>query len=70
MAEQQFTFYWRDGKRTMCVGNDPADALTKVGYGAGAIRALDFYAHGDNKEYVWNPNAHDWVRVGTETVSP
>lgn len=60
---EQFTFYWQDGRRTMCEGASPADALTRVGYGAGAVRALDFYAHGDNKEYVWNPDSRNWHRV-------
>jgi len=60
---EQFTFFWMDGRRTMCEGTDPADALTKVGYGAGAIRALDFYAHGDNKDYIWNPETRNWESI-------
>ena len=68
MEEKQFTFFWLDGKRTMCVGDDPADALTKAGYGGGAVRALDFFAYGDNKDYVWNSNAHEWDSIKQEDL--
>ena len=27
--------------------------MTLAGYGNGAVRALDFYANGDNREYTW-----------------
>jgi hypothetical protein len=57
---KQFTFFWLDGRRTTCEGKTPADALVQVGYGAGAIRALDFYAIGDNNDYNWNPDTRNW----------
>ena len=48
-----YTFYWLDGKRQVLPGSDAADALNRAGYGAGALRALDFHAKGDNDEYAW-----------------
>jgi hypothetical protein len=56
----KFTFYWRDGKREVLDGKDPADAMNKRGYGNGALRALDFYSRGENNEYAWNPTEREW----------
>jgi hypothetical protein len=53
-----FTFYWRDGSRDVLSGADPADALNRAGFGAGAVRALDFHASGDNQEWEWRDK--DW----------
>jgi hypothetical protein len=53
MKENTYTFFWLTGKREVLVGIDPANALTRVGYGQGALRALDFYAEGDNNGYEW-----------------
>ena len=60
---KEFTLYWRDGKREVLRGDSPADAMNRVGYGGGAVRALDFYANGDDKEYVWDASKKDWTRV-------
>lgn len=38
-----YRFHWSSGKTTENRGNDPADALTKLGYGAGAVGALDYW---------------------------
>lgn len=35
-----FTLFWLDGTREAAMNN--------AGYGAGALRALDFYAEGDD----------------------
>lgn len=50
----KYTFYWLDGTRSVLNGNDASDALNKAGIGRGALRALDFYAAGDNKGYEWD----------------
>jgi hypothetical protein len=55
-----FTYYWLTGKREVLQGDDQADALNKAGYGQGAVRALDFWAHDDNNDYVWNPETREW----------
>ena len=59
-GDKQFTLYWRTGKREVVSGRDPAEAMTLAGYGGGAIRALDFYAEGDNHEYSWDSGEREW----------
>jgi len=66
MAETKFTFFWLDGKREVLEGADSADALNRAGYGAGAVRALDFFAHGDNDNYVWDARTGGWERKDRE----
>ena len=39
----KFKLHWPDGKVEVVEGHDIADAFTRAGYGAGAIRALDYY---------------------------
>ena len=55
-----YTLYWLDGKREIVNGYDPADAMNRAGYGAGALRALDFYSSDDCKDYVWNSEKRTW----------
>jgi len=57
----KFTFFWLDGKREVFEGKDPLDALSKAGYGSGAVRALDFYMSGDDNKYIWHD--HKWILV-------
>lgn len=64
----QFTLYWLGGKRQVVEGSDIAAAMMNAGYGAGALRALDFYAPGDDKHWQWDAEARDWQRVITEEV--
>lgn len=59
--DPKFTFYWRTGKRDVLEGRDPAEALTKGGYGGGAIRALDFYASGDDANWTWSKETREWI---------
>lgn len=40
---KNFKLYWLDGTTEVVVGDNIARAMTKAGYGAGAIRALDYY---------------------------
>lgn len=59
----KYTFYWRDGKREVLEGRDPAEAMTLRGYGGGALRALDFYANGDDTDYHWEAESREWRRT-------
>jgi hypothetical protein len=59
----KFTLYWRTGDREVIEGETVARAMTAAGYGGGAIGALDFYAYGDNHEYVWDALSHEWVSM-------
>ena len=38
-----YVFHWRDGERSEGEGETPEDAFTKLGYGAGAVKALDYW---------------------------
>lgn len=60
--QQKFTFFWRDGKREVLTGSDPASALNQAGYGNGALRALDFYSKGCDRSYQWNNETKQWVK--------
>jgi hypothetical protein len=57
---KKFTFYWLTGKREVFEGHDSANALNNAGYSQGALRALDFWANGDDNDYVWNAENHSW----------
>ena len=64
MAE--FTFYWRSGQREVLEGDTPEDAANQAGYGAGAIRALDFWANGNDSDYEWRDG--DWRKAKLVTM--
>lgn len=66
---KKFTLYWRDGKRQVVEGSDPADAMNRAGYGGGAVAALDFYAEGDNHDYRWDAAKRDWVRTSPHPIT-
>ena len=56
----KYTFFWLDGKKEVLEGTTPADALTKAGYGNGAIKALDFFIEGKNNKYIWGDHKYLW----------
>lgn len=58
--DPKFTLYWRDGKREVVQGRNPAEAMTLAGYGGGAVAALDFWASGENDDYEWDAKAREW----------
>ena len=43
MEEKTFILYWLDGKEETVKGRSIREAFTNAGYGAGALRALDYY---------------------------
>ena len=57
---QKFTLYWLDGKREVVEGSGIADAMTRAGYGGGAVRALDFHAKGECSDSVWDAKEKKW----------
>lgn len=57
---QQFTFYWRDGKREVLPGESAPDCLNKAGYGHGAVAALDFWCDGCDHEWEWDETTREW----------
>ena len=40
---KRFRFHWRDGIAHVGSGTDPAAALTQLGFGQGALAALDYW---------------------------
>lgn len=60
----KFTLFWLSGKREVIEGDGIASAMTKAGYGMGALRALDFFAEGDNKEYRYDKKTSNWTKAG------
>lgn len=65
----QYTFYWLTGAREVLTGETPEIALMRAGYGGGAIRALDFYAKGDDRAYYWDHGSNRWQRLAQEAAS-
>lgn len=57
---KKFRLYWGNGKTEVVEGSDFANAVTKAGYGAGAMRALDFYDNGELQSYEWNKEECKW----------
>jgi hypothetical protein len=56
-----FTLFWLTGKSEIVEGNDIAQAMTLAGYSNGAVRALDFYAKGDQRDrYAFDSGAKSW----------
>lgn len=41
--DKLFRFHWRHAAAQASYGRDVADAFGRLGYGGGAIRALDWY---------------------------
>lgn len=45
----RFRFHWRDGKTSEGDGETVEDAFTRLGYGAGAVAALDYHERMDGQ---------------------
>ena len=56
-----FTFYWRDGTKSILQGASVELAFNSS-YSAGAISAVDFYSNGVDYGYYWDPQKHEWIR--------
>ena len=59
-ASETFCLYWLDGKHEFARGRNAADAITRAGYGAGAMGALDTYTQGPIPQYIWHEGARKW----------
>ncbi len=40
---KNYILHWKTGQTEKVSGENIADAMTHAGYGAGAVRALDYY---------------------------
>ena len=59
----EYTLYWRDGKREIVCGSTPVDAMNRAGYGNGALPALDFFSEGQSDYYTWNAATRQWEKA-------
>ena len=41
--DRLYRFHWLDGSKNEGYGRDADDAFTRLGFGGGAARALDYY---------------------------
>jgi len=58
-----FTLFWLTGEYEILKGNTLSEAMNNSGYGGGSIRALDFYANGDERDnWKWNKEKHTWEK--------
>ena len=55
-----YTLFWLDGTREVIQGETISIALCVAGYSNGAMRALDFYAEGENTSYIWSDRNNQW----------
>ncbi len=65
-----YVLYWRSGTHELVEGETIEDAFTNAGYGAGAVRALDFYMihyPGQPLGYEWNPGTKEWDKLPEPT---
>lgn len=67
--EKGFVVYWRDGRFTQITGPTIEQAFTNAGYGAGALRALDFYEPASEATYVWDATERSWFKKSTDGES-
>lgn len=58
--KKKFTFYFIDGNRKVGEGETVEEAFTQLGFGAGALNAVDFYKYGDDRTYFWEPILKTW----------
>jgi len=58
-----YTLFWLTGKTEIVKGTDPASAMNNAGIGAGALRALDFWANGDERDlWLWDKDKRSWTK--------
>jgi hypothetical protein len=60
---KHFIFYWRNGDLTKSEGATVDAAFSAAGYGAGAMRALDFYEESAEPTYKWDAEGHKWQLI-------
>lgn len=60
---KEFTIFWLTGETQIVKGGKPHEAMNNAGIGAGALRAMDFYALGDQrKNWEWDKEKRTWLK--------
>lgn len=58
-----YTIFWLTGDTQIVTGNKPQEAMNNAGIGAGALRAMDFYAEGDQRDnWEWDAKNRTWIK--------
>jgi len=58
-----FTLFWLTGEYEILKGKTLSEAMNNAGYGLGSLRALDFYANGDEtNNWKWDKEKHTWMK--------
>lgn len=58
---KEYTLFWLHGEKQIVKGNSPSEAMNNAGIGAGALRALDFFAEGKSAdEWYWDAEELSW----------
>lgn len=52
--KKKFKFHWKTGRASIGEGTSPEDAFTHLGYGAGAVPALDYYEEIKEEDGITN----------------
>ena len=59
----KFTVFWLTGNSQIVTGSKIHIAMNNAGIGAGALRAMDFYAPGDQRDnYEWDKKNRTWLK--------
>lgn len=66
-VDKTFTLFWLDGKRELVLGPTPAEAMNRAGYGGAAVRALDFFAEGDDSSYQFVKK--QWIKAAAPSAA-
>ena len=60
---KEYTLFWLTGESEIVNGNTLHEAMNNAGYSIGAIRALDFYTEGDQREnWEWYKEKRNWYK--------
>lgn len=59
---ENFIFYFLSGNCEKSEGNSVSEAFSKLGYGSGAVSALDFYDQSNDQEYQWHGTGKGWIK--------
>lgn len=62
MDKNYFTLYWIDGKRQIISGPTIEQAFSAAGYGAGAVKVVDWYDNGVSETHYYDKNKKEWVK--------
>lgn len=58
-----YTIFWLTGDTQIIKGDKPHEAMNNAGIGAGALRAMDFYTEGDQRDkWEWDAEKRTWLK--------